>query len=260
MTNNWPDVTVVICTYDRPVEIRKTIDSMMKYLVYPLDKLSWLIADDGTPGEYSNDVCDYIQILRPDSYISRTTTHRQGWGANVNRALIEAFKYADYVYFTEDDYVLLRPLNLLPYVAAMEVDKTIGLMRFGIAGHSFKCDLKELDISGWVPGYQENDSNTGYSGEGKINMWYIDRIGSRGPFSNYQYSNRPHLVHKRFHETYRLYPEGLTLGQTEEGMNRQMMEDFRLQPYITCPANWTLWHFDHIGQSRQGTKEDIHDS
>jgi len=255
---DWPDVTVVICTYNRPVEIRKTIDSMLKNLRYPPEHLLWLIADDGTVGDYPNDVCEYILARLPDADVSYTITERRGWGANVNKALKEAFGYADYVYFTEDDYLLLKPLDLRPYIAAMEVDQRIGLVRFGIAGHSLTCGLHELDISDWIPDYQENDSNNGYSGVGKINMWYVDRISSRGPFSNYQYSNRPHLKHRRFHETYRLYPEGLTLGETEEAMNRQMMAEMNLQPYITCPANWTLWHYDHCGQSRQGTREDVH--
>ncbi len=255
---DWPEVTIVICTYNRPKDIRKTIDSLLGNLNYPRPNLLWRIADDGTGGDYCDEVCKYIVDRRPGSDVSYTVTNRMGWGSNVNKTLIHVD--TDYVYFTEDDYVLLRPLDLRPYVAAMEVDRRIGLVRFGIAGHSFTCGLSELDISEWLPEYQENGSNRGYTGLGKINMWYIDRISSRGPFSNYQYSNRPHLKHKRFHETYRLYPEGLPLGETEEAMNRQMMEDMRLQPYITCPANWTLWHYDHIGVSRQGTGDDVNAS
>lgn len=262
----WPVVTIVICTYKRPKIIRETLSSIFTGLIYPPSRLRWHIADDGTGGSYVEDIAKYIHnnaqgALLPEVTIRATITDRRGWGANVNKALKAVT--TDYVYFTEDDYAMLRPLDLRPSVVAMETVPVIGMMRYGIAGHAFTCDLNEYSIDGrgWDISFQENSSNRGYSGKGKFNVWIIRRHLSTGPFSNYQYSNRPHLKHRKFHETYGYYAEGLSLGKTEEEFNQRIMAyspERDGAPAIACPADWTLWHFDHIGVSRQGTEEDVH--
>lgn len=182
-----------------------------------------------------------------------SVTERKGWGANVNAAL-RAVK-TDYVYFTEDDYVLKRPLDLRACVALMDVAPTIGMVRFGLAGHDgLGCYLREADVSGWLPDFRENSSNASM---GKLNYWEIERGVTAGVFAFYKYSNRPHLKHRRFHQAYGYYPEGRPLALTEEGMNHQI-EKVAVGPAIVCPADWVLWHFDHIGVSRQGTEADLH--
>ena len=47
---DWPTVTVMLITYDRPEEIRRTIYSLLKNIKYPRDKLLWHISDDNSPG------------------------------------------------------------------------------------------------------------------------------------------------------------------------------------------------------------------
>lgn len=256
----WPEVTIVICTYDRPREIRSTIDSLIQNLKYPTEKLRFHIADDGSPEGYVEDLRKWLKnswhenpqfAAMPFTY---SITPRLGWGSNVNESTRHV--KSDYTYFTEDDYVLKRELDLCPYVAAMEVAPSIGLMRFGIAGHEITCHLNEVDIRKWLPDYQEAGENgAGYTSDGRLNIWVIDKQYVGGRYSFYHYSNRPHLKHRRFHEAYGLYPEGLTLGNTEHGMNHQYQQGTP-QPYIACPANWTLWHYDHIGVSRQNTDLD----
>lgn len=258
----WPEVTVVICTYNREAEIRKTIDSLVTNLRYPASKIHFHIADDGSSEGYAQAAARYCHDAWGEAWghsvpATATVTPRKGWGVNVNTAL--QYMITDYVYFTEDDYVLKRPLNLCSYVAAMEVAPALGMIRFGIAGHGVTCHLNEIDIKTWMPEYEENDSNQGYNGTGKMNMWVLDKDFSSGPFAFYLYSNRPHLKHRRFHEAYGYYEEGLTLGNTEHAMNHRLRQGPAL-PYIACPANWTLWHYDHIGVSRQGTSEDVHAS
>ncbi len=244
---NWPKVTVVVCTYDRPKEIRLTLESLFNNLSYEPDRIAWHIADDGTPGTYALDVCRWIRSVSGMD-VASSVTERKGWGANVNAALRAV--QTDYVYFTEDDYVLQRSLDLRRYVALIDVVPTIGLLRFGLAGHDgLGCYLHEADVSGWLPDYQETPTSL----PGKLDYWEIERGVSVGPFAVYKYSNRPHLKHRRFHETYGYYPEGRTLALTEEGMNHQIAH-MPIGPAIVCPADWTLWHYDHIGVSRQGSE------
>ena len=47
---DWPTVSILIVTYDRPVEIRKTIVALSTHLSYP-GKLIYHIADDHTPDD-----------------------------------------------------------------------------------------------------------------------------------------------------------------------------------------------------------------
>ncbi len=265
-SEKWPLVTIVICTYNRPLEVRKTIQSLLEHVYYPPNRLRWHIADDGTDGFYVGELHDWMIEVSPescgvpDSYprTTYTITPRKGWGTNVNTALREV--KTDYVYFTEDDYVLKRDMDLMAYVAAMEEAPAIGMMRFGIAGHALTCHLNEIDIRKWDPIYEDNEGLSqyrGYGGTGKLNTWVVDKGFSHGPYSFYLYSNRPHLKHRRFHEAYGYYVEGQTLANTEHAMNHQFRQGPEV-PYIACPANWTLWHYDHIGVSRQGTSEDVH--
>ena len=250
-----PDITILIVTFSRPTEIRRTITALQEHLSYR-GRLLFHIADDGSPPPYLADLRRDFAHLRPT--ISRT--ERQGWGANVNKAQLHV--KTPYIFLIEDDYVLKRDLDLTACVALMEIEQQIGMLRFGIVGHGFSCQCHETDISALVDGYQENDANCGYTGAGKVNWWEILPEQPRGPFTFYRYSNRPHLKHRRFHEFYGPYPEGFSLGGTEHAMNHRIIERARMAPdkapLIACPANFTLWHFDHIGKSRQGTREDVH--
>jgi len=248
-----PVVSIIIVTYFRKREIRLTIDALRKHIKYSPERLRWHICDDGSPSGY------IPNLLRdfPELNFTYTVTNRKGWGANVNAALRQI--KTSYVYLTEDDYILQRDLDLSANVALMEAEKQIGLVRFGIVGHGFACRMHETDIRARIPDYQENDSNRGYTGAGKLNWWEIVHEQPPGPFTFYRYSNRPHLKHRRFHDFYGLYPEGLSLGATEDAMNHQIKDCVRKRdggPLIACPANFTLWHYDHIGESRQGTELD----
>lgn len=250
----WPIVTVVICTYNRPEEIRRTLGSLIRNLEYPGSRLHWHIADDGTDGDYVREVGEWLYsrlVITGEERISYSITNRQGWGANVNAAM-RAVK-TDYVYFTEDDYLLLRPLDLRPHVALMETQKNVGLVRYGIAGHGLWTAVREADISEWLSDFQENSSNQGYSGAGKLSYLEIHPRMIAGEYGFYRYSNRPHLKHRRFHEHYGLYPEGLPLARTEETMNHVIAQHSEDGPVMVCPADWLLWHYDHIGVSYQGS-------
>jgi glycosyltransferase involved in cell wall biosynthesis len=247
-TVEWPRVAIVICTFRREREIRLTIESLLKNLRYP--SFAWYIADDGSGGDYVNDVALYIRSHDAASPITYTITDREGWGANVNAAMYRVEE--SFIYFTEDDYLLLRELDLRPFVALLQQYEWMGLVRFGIAAHGFICKLHECDISQMCPDYNES-SIDGPPHMGMMNVWEVSRVLPGGPGSFYRYSNRPHLKHKRFHGHYGLYPTGRSLGRTEEGMNGIIAEADG-GPAIVCPAEWVGWHYDHIGHSRQGSE------
>lgn len=229
---DWPPVTVLIVTYDRPREIRLVIDALRRHLNYP-GKLRWHLADDSSPDGY------VTQLKRdyPKLGFSVTVTDRKGWGANVNKAMVYAWdKHSDFVFLCEDDYVAKRPIDLRSGVAVLAADKAIGLIRYGgIAGHLLDLQLREVktDI-------------------GKVQCLHIMKSS---PHLNI-YSNRPQLKHRRFHDCVGMYDEDKRLADTEVAFAHQVRDKYDGCPKVTALWDGIAMAFDHIGKSRQGSELD----
>jgi glycosyltransferase involved in cell wall biosynthesis len=263
--NALPPITIVICTYDRLYEIEQVIKALSENLYYPIDKLTFHIADDNSPTiqekSYVSKVEDlilaYFSAYRTDGIsgkvispiITSSITNRQGWGANVNKAL--SLVKDSIIYFTEDDYVLKEPIDLTKWVTLLQRKLYIGMIRFGIEGHTgLVATIKEARIINSMS-------------EGTLTFPYLDLAldQGKGTFGFYRYSNRPHLRHVRFSQFYGKYAEGQKLGKTEEIMNTQIADRYRESPTnapaIICPLEHIYFNYDHIGHSRQHTAEDI---
>lgn len=227
---DYPDVTVLLVTYDRPQEIRQTIEALQKCLDYK-GKLRWHLADDGSPREYVPGVRrDY-----PTLQFTATVTGRLGWGANVNKAL--NFIRTDYMFLCEDDYVALRRLDITTGIGVMMAESAIGLVRYdGLSAHALTLSLRELRLP-W----------------GGMQDYLLVRRDS--PHLNI-YSNRPHLKHRRFHDVHGLYPEGRTLGETEEAFAMRILHAQPGTPLVAALPDGIPRAFDHIGRSRQGSDQD----
>jgi len=223
----WPAVTVLIVTWNRPEEIRRTINALQGYLIYP--NLAWHIADDNSPG-------DYLPALRadfPHLKFTTTVTDRKGWGANVNLALKTIA--TNYIFSCEDDYVAYHILDLETGVELMELRENIGLVRYdGLSGHI------GLDLS-----VQEAKTM------GRLD--YLQIVKDKSSHLNV-YSHRPHLKHVRFHKAYGSYKEGVTLGECEEDFAHRVKGSDG--PGLAILTNGIPRAFDHVGKSRQGTPED----
>lgn len=225
-------ITILIVTYDRPTEIRRTIDALRDKIQYA-GPLRWHIADDGSPDNYvANVVRDYQEHLD----ITATVTPRLGWGANVNKALQHP-RMTDLVFLCEDDYIALHPLNFNHGAALLLSSDHLGVVRYdGLEGHvGLNMWLKECRVAGDTFSYLE-----------------IDR--EKSTHLNI-YSNRPHLRHRRWHDALGLYPENLPLGKTEEAYAHRVRN--RLDaPGFAILMDGLPRAFDHIGKSRQGTEKD----
>lgn len=225
----WPTVAICIVTYDRIKEIKATIRALQTHFHY-IGPTTWHIADDSSPQGYLGQVCNEF----PEIKFSHTITKRQGWGANVNKAL-GLLSNHPYHFLIEDDYVALRDLDITQGVALMEANKKISMVRYdGIAAHNLTLHLEETDS--------------------RIGKFSYMRIDKESPHLNV-YSNRPSLCHTRFHECYGWYPEGVSLGDTETQFAH------RVRDKKHCADVAVLWDgipmtFDHIGKSRQGSDAD----
>lgn len=230
----WPEITILLVTYDRIEEITRTIKALCTNLYYA-GNLKWHLADDSSPGDYIQ------QIKREFTNLSFTysITARKGWGANVNRAMLNI--RTDYIFLCEDDYVAKRDIDLSSGVALMEANQQVGLVRYdGISGHTLTLSLKEDKVGEF----------------GRVE--YLE-IFPNSPHLNV-YSNRPHLKHRRFHQFYGLYREA-RIGERHLGMCESSfahrIKDMKGGPKIVALWNGIECVFDHIGKSRQLGEFDI---
>jgi len=229
---DWPTVSILIVTWNRPKEIRRTLSGLLHNIRYPMDKLHWHLSDDQSPGTYLTDIVSEFPKLQ----FTSTVTERKGWGANVNKGITFCLdKGHDFIFLCEDDYVATRPIRLRAGVAVLLGEKEIGVIRYdGIEGHALDLELREAQTPiGKVP-------------------WL--RILKGSPFLNV-YSNRPHLMHRRFHDRYGLYPEGQRLAITETRFAQRVKRT--AGPDIAVLKDGIGKAFDHIGKSRQGTDADV---
>jgi len=229
----WPDITVVVITYHRPKEIRRTLLALREHLHYSHydAQLFWHIADDGSPPDYLASIVKEFPFIN-----SVSVTHRGGWGINVNAALRQI--KTNFIFLNEDDYVPTTGIDLTQGVRLMQLRPQVGLVRYdGICGHIGQS----LRLCEALP-------------HGQLDYLVIEPELTQHHFT---YSHRPHLKHKRFHQHYGLYAEGLPLADTEVEFAKRVkrMAD---GPQIAILGDGIPRAFEHIGESRQGSAEDIH--
>ena len=242
---DFPEVSILVVTYERPEEIRITIDALRRHIQYPAEKLRWHICDDGSGDNYVYK----IQQDFKDLNITATITNRQGWGANANKGLKHCWATSDYVLLTEDDRPPIKPYGLDKAVAILAASpgdchkpegapprSPIGCIRLGgIASHWLTLQSRETDTI-----------------MGKLNYLHILKSS---PFLNV-WSNQPNVTHRRFFDYYGLFPEGRGLADTETIFARSV-KDARKGPWVCILTNGIDVAQDHIGHSRQASDQDV---
>lgn len=125
-------VTIMLLTAtnneDRFLYAQKTLSSALKNIKYngPIDVH---IADDGSPEENRNALFEMARAAGFDATVSNSDG--RGYGANYNAATQVVHSRADYVLPLEDDWELVRPLDLNLFVPALKV---FGCVRMGYIG------------------------------------------------------------------------------------------------------------------------------
>lgn len=212
---DWPPIVALIITYRRLPLAKKTIQGLKANLIYP-GQIGFHIADDGS-GE------EYVQALRdeigPDYHVTVSDAARGGVGKSMNLGIAACLERADIWLHLEDDWYLDHPLDFSPAVDVLRSHKEIGMVRLGYLN---------IGVEGRT-----------YSAGNKL-WWKLDKAKD-----TYTFSGHAALRHRRFHEAYGPYQEGLAPGQTELSYCQQFKD--RKGPDILWPA-WTPEHiFKHIG-------------
>lgn len=216
---------MLLVTYNRPKILRRVLRAYEKYLHYP-GRLIWRLADDGSPEGYLDDISEEFERLN----LRWTVTERLGLGANMNAGLKVAFEETDYVFLSEDDWLVLDYLDLAEAVCLMECVPEIGTVSYDEAGYSMRLDARALLVGG----------DKGW----KVRYFVIHRD------SRFRYSGgHPHLVHRRFHDACGYYAEGVQLGHVETNFRVRMqavdLEVAILPEYVGWPKykhiGWPTW-------------------
>lgn len=229
--DQWPGVSVLIPTYNRLNIVADTVSRLAQMLDYPGPITYWLGIDNDK--ESPRQVHDYIVKHCGIDVNALDGPRRMGYkiggylGANLNM-LIKASRPDVLLMQMDDDHHLTRRIDLKPHVELLLTDVTAGWIRLmGVGFHRY-CAC--LDGRYW-------------------------RVKWDSP-ELYIPSNRPHLKHRRFHDFFGMYPEGLKLGETEERFCHQCKDKARAHPagapQVVVPMDvLTELSWDHVGTSFQ---------
>ena len=213
-------IVIIFQTWERTDVALRTITAARAHLRYP--DLRWYVADDGSrPGHVAA-----VGEALDGAHVIGWHSERLGYGATANRAVAAAEQVSDLLLFLEDDWELREPLDLWQYAALLMESAEIGMVRLGNLN---------LDIRGrtWAHG-------------GNV-YWKLDRephIEGTPVFTGH-----PSLRHRRYHQAYGDYPEGLIPGDTELAYAYQFRLGAPDAPAIVWPADYPAsGYFGHIGQ------------
>jgi glycosyltransferase involved in cell wall biosynthesis len=212
---DWPPLSIVVVTYNRRDTLLGTLQRLRDHLSYT-GPTHLIVADDGS------DDGTQAAVAKQFPHAIIVQSHRSGLGANTNAGLRAALALSPLVLQLQDDMHLLTTLDLHPHVSLLLADETAGFVRlWGVGGHRYTANLEGNYWRVW---------------------WNSDEL--------YIPSDRPHLKHRRFHEHYGMYPEGLPTSATEEAWCHQCkgragLEGRRLDVFVPQNAlTETTW--DHM--------------
>lgn len=212
---DWPPVIIVLITYRRLALALETIRSAKTMIDYP--NIGFHVADDGSGSDY---VRRLVEEIGSSYSVTSTDAERAGVGRSMNLGIAAALSRADLWLHLEDDWVLPRPLDIRPCVRLLLESDHVGMVRLGRLSAGIKAEVIPGADSAW---------------------WGID-IHS----DTYTFNGNPSLRHRRFHDAYGYYPEGLRPGETELAYCAQVHSISG--PGIVYPT-WlsTRDAFQHIG-------------
>lgn len=220
-----PNVCIVLLTYLRTAMALATIDGVAANLGYPLEKILWYIADDGSPAEHVQKLQDRIDIHHHNlyGYHNESFAERPNCGFGWNVALKKAHEVADIVLWLEDDWRLERRMDIRPYVRLLVEREDVGMV-----------SMRTLAVGSDV-------HTVGYRG-----IHYLKYLRS----TDMAYSGNPLLRHIRFTNHYGFFGTRLTPGNIELNYDEKY-RTYPPGPDIWRPVDiggWGIW--GHIGERR----------
>lgn len=213
---DYPPIWILLTTYERTACAVRTVEALKKNMLWP--NIGWWISDDGSQPEHVQAI---IEAIGPTYDIRWYNSMRRGVGVGMNYSLRQIWNLGDLVLMMEDDWELNQPLDFTPFVSLLTTHAEIGMIRYGY-------------LSPNLLGYLITAQNE---------LWW--RLEPNA--ETYRFVGHPSLRHRRFHEIYGYYDEGLPPGMTELSMCGKVNQRPE-GPAIVFPASCGRWgYFGHIG-------------
>ena len=217
---DMPPLCILLLTYDRLEYAKKALRAVLDHVEYS-GQVSVHIADDGSPEHNRSELYELAGGYSKVQGVSVTNSARGGYGANYNLALQTVHITAKIILPLEDDWELLRPLNLDELVLALQ-EGDFGCIRLGYIGYT-----QELrGIFHFLNGHQwlrlDPDS-------GEPHIW----------------AGHPRLETREWQREVGPWPEGLEPGSTEFAVaqRRQAREGVVWPLSLVKPAGDLFVHF-----------------
>jgi hypothetical protein len=195
MTDNLPNVQILLLTYGRTDKSIRTIQSTCKNLSYPKELLSWYVCDDGSPKKEFDVVVETIEgfghkIIGSHNKRMRNLGDENSFhaGKGYNLGLGICYQKSDFVLVLENDWELDEPLDLVPYVKLLQQREDVGICSFRIL--SVGADVHTIGHDGRI--YLKYQRTTQYA-----------------------YSGNPYLRHARYTKRYGWFAEDRNPGLME---------------------------------------------
>lgn len=209
-----PAVVILLITYKRLDVARETIRGIKDRIRYPEELLSWHIADDGSGGNHIQEL-----MFEINGRVSYTNTGGHSVGKSMNMGIAEVLKRADIWLHWEDDWVPNMDIDITNCVQLLQENEKIGMIRLG---------RLSAGLHGQV-----------IAGADRL-WWLLDKSKDE-----WCWTGHAAVRHRRFHEAYGFYREGLPPGKTELAMLDQF--NHKKGPDVVWPA-WLRYDIcDHIG-------------
>lgn len=180
-----PPVWIILTTYKRTELALKVIGALKRNLIW--ENIGWFIADDGSTDV---DIGRMVKAIGQANAVEFYKSDRKGVGHNMNHAMRTIFNYgAELFMMMEDDWELMRPLDLSFYVNLLQNHEDVCMVRLGYLSVGLSGTTEAMDNHLW---------------------WRLHKNGYQ-----YVFSGHACLRHKRMVEAYGFYSEGLSPGQNE---------------------------------------------
>lgn len=125
-------IALSFLTFNRPDYAPRVLESLGRHL-RASEPLWCHIADDGSSQSYRDDLLSLAHHIWGD-HVSISNSERAGYGASFNLATQYTHAAADVIMPIEDDWLLVKALNLDPLAAAVRTNALTQCIRLGYLG------------------------------------------------------------------------------------------------------------------------------
>lgn len=188
-----PPLAIVLFTCNRPDYARRTLRSALDGVQYR-GPLHVHMADDGSPAADTDDLLRLAGGYPQVQAVSATNAERGGYGRSYNLAtqhLHGALGDMGLVLALEDDWELLRPLDLDPLAVAL-ADERLGCIRLGYVGYTQRLAGEFVFVAG-------------------AHYLLLDAMSAEP----HVFAGHPRLETVAWERTVGPWPEGMNAGATE---------------------------------------------